>query len=98
MKKFVAVMLALTLFLAIGAMTSMAYPAAEADNIANFDIQDDGSVLVTVSKENIEKATGYTLTGNVYITIYSEDPGFNDASDMMTPFNAAQAGVNKLAD
>ena len=48
MKKLVAVMLALTLFLAIGAMTSMAYPAAEAENIANFDIQDDGSVLVTV--------------------------------------------------
>lgn len=59
MKKLVAVMLALTLFLAIGAMTSMAYPAAEAENIANFDIQDDGSVLVTVSKENIEEATGY---------------------------------------
>ena len=99
MKKLVAVMLALTLFLAIGAMTSMAYPAAEAENIANFDIQDDGSVLVTVSKENIEEATGYTLTGNVYITIYSEDPGFNAESDMMTPFNAAQAGVNiMLAD
>lgn len=31
MKKLVAVMLALTLFLAIGAMTSMAYPAAEAE-------------------------------------------------------------------
>ena len=96
MKKLVAVMLALTLFLAIGAMTSMAYPAAEAENIANFDIQDDGSVLVTVSKENIEEATGYTLTGNVYITIYSEDPGFNAESDMMTPFNAAQAGVNNV--
>lgn len=96
MKKFVAIVLTLSLFLVIGAVASVAYPAVEVDDIATFDVQDDGSVIISVSKDNIEAATDYTLTGNVYITIYSEDPGFNAESDMMTPFNAAQAGVGNV--
>ena len=39
MKKFVAIVLTLSLFLAIGAIASVAYPAVEADNIASFDVQ-----------------------------------------------------------
>lgn len=97
MKKFVAIVLTLSLFLVIGAIASVAYPAVEADNIASFEFQEeDGSVLITVNKDQIEAETGYTLNGMVEIAIYANDPGFNATSDMMTAYSAAQVGKNNV--
>lgn len=95
MKKFVAIVLTLSLFLVIGAVASVAYPWFDTENFASFDVQDDGSVIISLSKDTVEDATGYSLTGNVYITIYDEAPSFTE-DDMMTPFNAAQAGSNNV--
>lgn len=96
MKKFVAIVLTLSLFLVIGAIASVAYPAVEADNIASFDVQEDGSVLITVDKDQIEAETGYTLNGMVEIAIYENDPGFNSESNMFDAYNAAQVGKGNV--
>lgn len=70
MKKFVAVMLALTLMLALGAVTTQAagnYPSTDADFGVTVEILEDGSVNIGADADKINSA------------VASVSPGFNAA-------------------
>lgn len=53
MKKFVAIVLTLSLFLVIGAVASVAYQNSNADWGITAEIQADGSVNVTYDAEKV---------------------------------------------
>ena len=102
MKKFVAVMLALTLMLALGAVTTQAagnYPSTDADFGVTVEILEDGSVNIGADADKINSAVASVSPGFnaawIYITIYDSNPEFNADSNMTgagQPYDEVLAG------
>lgn len=82
MKKFVAIVLTLSLFLAIGAVASVAYQNSNADWGITAEIQADGSVNVTYDAEKVNATRDGWNAINAHIAVYDEDHNFTADSYM----------------
>ena len=82
MKKFVAIVLTLSLFLVIGAVASVAYQNSNADWGITAEIQADGSVNVTYDAEKVNATRDGWNAINAHIAVYDEDHNFTADSYM----------------
>ena len=102
MKKYIAVLLTLTLMLGLGAVTVQAagnYPSTDADFGVTIDILEDGSVNIGANADAINSAVSSVASGFnanwIYIAIYDSNPNFNADSDMTgagQPYTEVLAG------
>lgn len=82
MKKFVAIVLTLSLFLAIGAVASVAYVNSNADWGITAEIQADGSVNIGYDVEKVHAdQAGWNIV-DAQIAIYDTNPNFTSDSYM----------------